>query len=103
MPKRPRYYSSGTRHTPEPERVSACRRGYGRTWQKLRIMQLNREPLCEWCKAKGRTTPGHDVDHIVPLNDGGQHELSNLQTLCKSCHSRKTAEDMRRRASRGHA
>lgn len=31
------------------------------------------------------------VDHIVPKVDGGTDDMENLQTLCRSCHSRKTA------------
>jgi 5-methylcytosine-specific restriction protein A len=49
-----------------------------------------------------------DVDHKVPLRDGGTHHWSNLQALCHRCHSRKTArEDGRfgavRRVFRGPA
>lgn len=29
------------------------------------------------------------VDHIVPLVDGGTHDLSNLQLLCAHCNNRK--------------
>ena len=34
-----------------------------------------------------------ELDHVVPLIDGGGHELSNLQTLCTPCHKRKTARE----------
>jgi hypothetical protein len=34
-----------------------------------------------------------EVDHIQPLSRGGGHEWENLQALCKSCHSKKTARE----------
>ncbi len=33
---------------------------------------------------------GYEVDHIVPLADGGSNETSNLQALCLMCHRVKT-------------
>ena len=44
-----------------------------------------------------------ELDHVVPLIDGGSHELSNLQTLCTPCHRRKTALEARERRSRREA
>jgi hypothetical protein len=44
--------------------------------------------------------PGWDADHIVPLEDGGEHLLANAQTLCKPCHHVKTAEENSARAAR---
>ena len=32
------------------------------------------------------------IDHIVPEYEGGLTELDNLQTLCKSCNSKKGAK-----------
>jgi len=40
------------------------------------------------------------LDHIVPLIDGGTHERANLQTLCVPCHRKKTAEEARRRGAK---
>jgi HNH endonuclease len=38
-----------------------------------------------------------DVDHIVPLMDGGApFDLANLQSLCRPCHNRKGAEGQSR-------
>ena len=61
-------------------------------WERIRKLVLNKEPLCRQCKKEGRVTAAVDVDHIngsaVKKED---YELTNLQPLCKSCHSRKTA------------
>lgn len=52
--------------------------------------------LCVRCKEMGIMSEAVHTDHIVPTKDGGKlyHE-SNLQPLCKSCHSVKTGEDKR--------
>jgi 5-methylcytosine-specific restriction protein A len=39
-----------------------------------------------------------ELDHVVPLIDGGGHDPSNLQTLCRPCHQRKSAGEARSRA-----
>jgi 5-methylcytosine-specific restriction endonuclease McrA len=36
-----------------------------------------------------------DIDHILPLADGGTYEPSSLQLLCKECHKDKTRRWMR--------
>ena len=48
--------------------------------------------LCEDCLARGIYKPAKEVHHILPLEKGGTHNESNLMALCKSCHSRITAE-----------
>lgn len=44
--------------------------------------------------------PVWDLDHIVPLKDGGAHTLENMQTLCQPCHKAKTAREAGERARR---
>jgi 5-methylcytosine-specific restriction protein A len=39
------------------------------------------------------------VDHIIPLEDGGSDDMANLQTLCVACHGRKTRREQRRRGA----
>lgn len=78
----------------ERVRESASQRGYDRKWAKVRGRFLQMNPLCLHCKCEGRMTPATEVDHIVPHR--GDKELfwdwDNLQALCKSHHSRKTAK-----------
>jgi len=61
--------------------------GRGRTQELRRLGFKPRKSLWE-------------LDHIVPLVDGGSHDLDNLQTLCTPCHIKKTAEEARLRAAR---
>lgn len=42
-----------------------------------------------------------ELDHIVPLVDGGGHELENLQTLCTPCHKEKTVREAAERRAVG--
>ena len=86
---------------PEP-RGTAHERGYGATWRKLRRMVLAESPLCvDPFKAhKGQAVPASEVDHIVPLRRGGTNAFDNLQTLCRPCHQRKTAEETAEMKSR---
>ena len=61
----------------------------------LRPNQLLQEPFCLGCAQQGFRTYATDVDHIV--DHKGSWSLfidrSNLQSLCHSCHSRKTMRD----------
>ncbi len=72
--------------------LSRHQRGYGTAWDKLRLVVLSRDSgLCQVCTPTGRVTLGGIVDHIRPKAEGGDDDLSNLQTICKPCHDRKTA------------
>jgi 5-methylcytosine-specific restriction protein A len=66
-------------------------------WRTLRNYYFSMNPLCEECERAGFTTPGEDVDHRVPIRLGGDYtSLSNLQTLCKPCHYRKTGSESKK-------
>lgn len=59
----------------------------GHHWQILRRMVLERDGYkCSQCNSRRRL----EVDHIVPVDDGGTDDPDNLQTLCRNCHIRKT-------------
>lgn len=44
------------------------------------------------CKSCGKTDleTNLTIDHIVALARGGQNDISNLQTLCRTCNQEKT-------------
>jgi 5-methylcytosine-specific restriction protein A len=75
------------------ERGSSAARGYGAAWQRIRESVLLNEPLCRECCLHGITTAATEVDHIRAKAAGGTDDRDNLQPLCKTCHSRKTARE----------
>ena len=60
-------------------------------------MVLRAEPLCaDPFGIHGAERPfATQVDHILPLCDGGTDAVANLQGLCASCHTRKTYAEKR--------
>lgn len=57
----------------------------------MRALQLRQEPLCRICKMEGGVTPANQVDHID--GDAYNNNPDNLQSLCHSCHSKKTMRE----------
>lgn len=84
------------KHKPKDKdnRPSSTARGYDRRWRKVRKMYLNENPLCVECLNEGHITPATTVDHIEP-HKGDYNKFwdeDNMQSLCESCHNRKTAK-----------
>lgn len=91
---------------------SVDRSAEAREWHKLyntdlwinhlRPEQLLREPWCRECTNRGLRVRATDVDHIV--DHKGDMDLfsdsGNLESLCHSCHSRKTLREMQKKRSR---
>lgn len=81
----------------------AWRNGLSRTsaaeWKRLHRLAKQRLPYrCAQCGAEPVTGRGGlELDHVVPVAEGGTDGLDNLQWLCPSCH----AEKSRREAARG--
>lgn len=75
------------------DRGTAQERGYGARWQRARASYLSHHPMCAHCLQTGRTTLAVVVDHVLPHR--GDHDLfwasGNWQSLCITCHNRKTA------------
>jgi len=58
-------------------------------WKSVRYLAKKRDGFkCVQCGAVGRL----EVDHIKPVRLAPElaYDLNNLQTLCPSCHSKKT-------------
>jgi len=78
----------------EAARPNATQRGYtSRGWQLTRQEVLQRD--MHQCQLCGKIVTGKDahVDHIVRKKITGCDHVSGLQTLCASCHSRKTCQE----------
>lgn len=57
-----------------------------RNWNALRMRVLRRDGFkCQECGSRAS-----EVDHIRP---GDDHSLSNLQSLCSDCHSKKSSQE----------
>ena len=90
------------------ERGTRHERGYGTDWDKRRKRILERDSgLCQECLRNGYVkTVGNKpfsayVDHIVPKAQGGSDDDTNLQVLCRSCHTAKT--DLEKNQGRGRS
>tara|TARA_Y100001938_G_scaffold95994_1_gene131405 strand:+ start:594 stop:926 length:333 start_codon:yes stop_codon:yes gene_type:complete len=63
-------------------------------WRNIRLIVLKRQPLCVSCQKKGEIKTANVVDHILPIRLGGKKlELTNLQSLCVSCHNSKSSKE----------
>ncbi len=62
----------------------------------LRPAQLLREPWCRECARRGIRTRATVVDHVRPHKGDWAlfTDRDNLQSLCETCHNRKTAREM---------
>jgi len=54
---------------------------------------------CTACNRKILAGQKKQLDHEIPLADGGRHAESNLQWLCDACHVAKTGAEATQRAS----
>ena len=81
------------------DRPGATQRGYDRKWRRIRAQYLRHHPLCQATDEAALRFHARfgdaatDVDHIVPVVQGGTSEWDNLQALCHRCHSAKTMRE----------
>ena len=71
---------------------------YSRAWRRLRKTWLAEHPWCEECLKQGFYVQAEQVHHTKPhRGDVDVFWECPLESLCASCHSRKTAGEVRRR------
>ncbi len=73
-------------------RGSSTARGYDSRWRRLSERKRRLVPFCE-LHLPGCQLVAADVDHTVPIRAGGRSTWSNAQSVCRSCHRRKTFID----------
>jgi 5-methylcytosine-specific restriction protein A len=66
-------------------RPTRQQQGYTNEWLRLSRAAIADQPWCSRCGSTDDLT----ADHIVPLSAGGESVIENMQTLCRSCNSRK--------------
>lgn len=59
-------------------------------WRKMREAHLHREPFCKMCRKVDILKLATDVDHVDGNPGNNPQDGSNFQSLCHSCHSKKT-------------
>lgn len=88
----------GNRLTELDRKAGATERIRGRPGERMRERIRKRDGyLCSACKAEGVLTPGYQVDHTVPLEQGGSNDDGNQALLCKRHHDIKSGAEQRAR------
>lgn len=79
-----------------PAAIAARRLYNDPKWKAARLVHLRANSICADCDELGVVEAATDVDHITPHK--GDRKLfwdrKNWQSLCHSCHSRKTAREV---------
>lgn len=73
----------------------------GDAWMATRRRIQQRDKYT--CACCGLVRMDHEVDHRVPLEQGGSNDDDNLQLLCSGvdqCHDRKTRQEAKERAGK---
>jgi 5-methylcytosine-specific restriction protein A len=72
---------------------------HSKEWRAIREQAMIRDHgLCQECLKHERIEQAKVVDHIKRVDEHPELrlELSNLQSLCKACHNKKTANEMQK-------
>lgn len=68
----------------KPKKVPKPKNQFKYQYKKVRPLVLERDNYtCQKCGAKDYL----EVNHIVPVSEGGSNDMTNLVTLCDICHA----------------
>lgn len=84
---------------PKPSQQSGYRIR-GRALQTIRARHFAENPLCVACLAQGLVTVAVELDHVVPLHQGGvesRDPFVNRAGLCAQCHLAKSIAEQANR------
>lgn len=116
MPQRPRIHrprtakatkkhDSDARRKLDPLLAYAVKVRNSHRWHKLRRWKQTNSPLCEdpYGIHRDKRPLMAVVDHIIPIAERPDmaYDSANLQSLCKGCNDRKTAQERRQSPSPG--
>lgn len=69
--------------------------GHRPGWPRLRAEVLERDGHTCQMRLPGCLVHASEVDHVVPVADGGTDDKSNLRAACHPCHATTTARHAR--------
>lgn len=75
-------------------KAGSTKRTRGYAWMQIRRKVLIDQGFA--CKDCGHVSASNEIDHEVPLEQGGTDDKTNLVVRCKPCHAAKTADENRR-------
>ena len=80
-------------HKKKETRKSSYERGYNNAWRSARMHYLKHNPLCYDCKQNNIYTGATEVHHILKASEHPTlfYDDELWMSLCKSCHSSRTA------------
>ena len=73
--------------------IAKTKRIRGRRLQRIRARLLRGQPLCVHCLEVGIVKGAIQIDHRIPLFQGGEDTDENRQNLCDECHKAKTVTE----------
>lgn len=83
------------RRPPAPE-ATPRKLAYGKQYRLLRKAILGSRPLC----SDGCGRIATEVDHVIPVRDGGRAVPGNLEPVCHSCNCKRRDRHGRSRRKR---